>query len=268
MKYFNNKSMKTSIKNMAMIIMLSFAIISNESCKKSEPNITPTPYGSFYFHIHTGIGGAEVDTSTIGIDSLGRRFKMSLGQFYINNIILKKADGTTFPIKSTVYLLKKMSNETYYLDSVPAGNYSSITFDVGVDDVSNHVNPANFASSSPLYIQNPSMWFGSTSSGYMFMNVQGMADTSANNNGTVNFPFTLQLGTSSDLRTVNMPNTPFTITAKIDNYYHMMADYGKLFQGVSFMAFNANNNYTVSPFTSPSAATQIADNIANMFKPL
>jgi len=253
--------MKAFFKNTTLILLL-IASLFIISCKKKDTSTTPViPMGALYFHIHTDINNTEVTVDSTGIDASGRHFKMSLSQFYISGIVLTKSDGTTVPA-SNVYLLKTNGTQVYYVDSVPPATYSSMSFNIGIDAATNAKDPTTFIATSPLYLQNPSMWFSSTSLGYMFMNVQGMADTSSANNGAVNYPFTYQGGVDSLIRTVTLNSKAFTISSSAALTIDIIADYGKLFQGISFKSFAS---YSLTPYTNPSVAVQIANNIPGMF---
>jgi hypothetical protein len=255
--------MKNQIKNITTIIIIISGMVFISSCKKNEPTPTlSTPMGALYFHIHTDIDTTEVATDSVGADANGRRFSMHVGEFYVSGITLKKSDGTSYSLSANDYLLKTIGTEAYYVDSVPAGNYTSVSFNVGIDAATNSKAPSSFSSSSVLSAQNPSMWFGTTTEGYIFMNVQGMADTSSTHNGAVNFPISYQIGTNALLRNVSMPYQTFTVVANQIQYVHIIADYGKMLNGIDFKAHN-----NVSPFNSDSlTATQIANNIPNMFR--
>jgi hypothetical protein len=260
--------MKNIIKNTAVAIIIAAAIGSATSCKKdsTKPETTPTTsqYGLLAFHIHTNIDTAEADSGAVCTDANGRHFQLNLAQFYISGIKLKKIDGTFITVDN-VYLLKTIAQEEYIVGNVPVGNYKSVSFNIGIDAAANATNPSSYSSSSVLSAQSPSMWFGNTSYGYIFMNVQGVADSSAGNNGSVNQPFSYQLGTSSMLRTVNLPDQPFSINVNqganpSPQFVHMIADYGKLLKGVSFKTQN-----TGTPWANPSVAAIIADSIPIMF---
>jgi len=262
--------MKNIMKN-SSVILIVIASLFIMSCKKKDNTTTPAiQNGALWLHIHTDIDTNEVDSGMIAMDAYHRHFQLNIGQYYISNIILIKSDGTTFPC-SGVYLLKNIATEPYYVDSVPAGNYTSISFTIGLDAATNARNPTSFLASSVLYTQNPSMWFGNTSFGYMFMNVQGVADTMAAdttfviNPAHVNYPFTFQLGADTAARTINMPAQPFTVVAGTVQYVHIIGDYSKLFQGINFSQF-ALTNGIVTPWTNNSLCYQINNNIPNMFR--
>ena len=254
--------MKNSFKILQAFTLIIVVICLN-SCSKKSDSTTVVAYGSLNLQIHTNINNTEVAANTVGIDPNGRHFMMSLAQFYISGISLQKTDGT-FQLMKNVYFLKTIPNLSFTIDSVPAGDYKSISFNVGIDSATNTKDPSLFLASSPLYTQNPSMWFGNTNQGYMFMNIQGTADTSSTNTGNVNYPFIVQLGSSSSLRTVILSSKSYSVSAGSTATVQIIADYGKLFQGVSFGTMF--NGIPTTPFTNPSVCTQIANNIQTMFR--
>ncbi len=253
------------MKTLKIISLLSAIVIMIAACKKNtdtSPIIQPLANGTLFFHLHTNIDTNEVDYGDTARDASGRKIVLSLAQFYISGITVKKADGSTYAFTG-VYLLKKAENEQYTIGSIPAGNYTSVSFTVGLDSVTNSTSPASYADpNNVLAAQTPSMWFGSTSQGYIFMNVQGMADTSAGNNGNPNFPFSYKIGSNALRRTVTLPQQNFTVMPSQGQEVHMICDYGKLLQGVVFKTQNSTDTYT----TNPSLATQIANNIPLMFR--
>ena len=261
MKNSKNKT-KTLIKlTVACLLFISV------SCKKKENNTattTPTnPTGILAVHLHTNIDTTEAMVDSVCKDVNGRQIKLSLAQFYASGIVAHKADGSSIQM-TNVYVLKTIANEQYVIGSVPAGNYNSVSFNVGIDTAANKTAPSSYAATHVLSSQTPSMWFGSTAQGYIFMNVQGYADTSAANNGALNVPFSYQLGTNVMLKTVNLPNQPFTVVANGTQYVHIICDYGVLLNGVNF-----KTQSMASPFgTSAEQATaaQIANNITSMFR--
>lgn len=255
--------MKT--KKILLTISLGIFVMISFSCRKkdSATSTPPTPKGDLYFHLHTNIDTTEADSGVVYHDATGRNFQLNIAQFYLSGIALKKADGSVYNIGGA-YVLKTLSEEVYMVASgVPAGNYSSVSFNVGIDAPTNQTDPSSHTA-GPLAMQNPSMWFGTTSQGYIFVNVQGLADTSTANTGTVNYPFSYKLGTGSLLRTVNMPMQAFSVVANQSAVIHLIADYGKLLEGINFKTQNS-----ATPFGNGaelSTASQIANNIQHMFR--
>lgn len=263
MKNLKNK-IELSIKTILILSVITFF-----SCKKKD-SITPappTPMGTIAFHLHTNIDTTEADSGVVVIDHIsGKKFQLNVAQFYVSGIVAYKTDGTAEPVSNT-YILKNIDQEEYIIGQVPAGNYSKISFNVGVDAATNVTNPSSHA--GVLGIQNPAMWFGSTWQGYIFMNVQGYADTTATHTGNTNQPFAYQLGGNAELKTINMPamanNLVVTAgnTAALPAEFHIICDYGILLNNVNFKT----NNAIATPFNSDSILIkQISNNIPNMFR--
>ena len=262
--------MKNLIKKGVLLSILTASLFIT-SCKKKESATTnAAAKGTLYFNINTFINSTGVAAGQIAMDAAHRHFKLNIAQFYISGIVLNNSNGASFAC-SGVYLLKTIANQMFFVDSVTAGNYTSISFNVGIDSVTNTKVPTAFISSSVLYTQNPSMFFSIPGQGYMFMNVQGIADTmSADtvttiNNAHVNYPFTFELGADTAIRTIKMLAQPITITAGTANYFNIIADYGKLFQGIDFSSFSITTGI-VTPWTNPAICSQINANIPNMFR--
>ena len=246
-----------SNKTLILITVLSALFFS---CTKNKSTNAPTPKGLLYLHLHTNIDTNEVTAGTAVYDSDGRHFQLDVAEFYISGITLHKADGSIVTL-SNVYILKTIDSEQFYVDSVVAGNYVSISFNVGIDATSNLNNPGNYPLTNPLSAKDPVMWFGATTQGYIFMNLQGKADTTAAQTGIVNYPFSYQTGTGNMLETVNMPNKAFAVIGNQVSFVHIIADYGKALRGVNF-----KTNNMATPWINNSVATQIANNIPTMFR--
>jgi hypothetical protein len=265
--YFLTTIFKTLFMKSLKSSTIFFALLSIFfSCKKntdSSPTHTPEAIakGSLLFHLHTNIDSTEVLYGDTALDASGRKIVLSIAQFYISGITAQNTDGSvvTFP---GVYLLKKTETEPYAVGSIPAGNYTSVSFVIGLDSIANTNSPSMFSdSSNVLSAQTPSMWFGNVSQGYIFMNVQGFADTTLDKTGLPNIPFSFKIGSNKLCRKITMPQQNFTVTANQQQEIHMVCDYGKLIQGINFKTQNTTDTYTINP----SVANQIANNIPSMF---
>ncbi len=246
------------VRTFVHMIILIALITSFGACKKEQP--APVAIGQVWFHLHSNIDTNEIDTSMISKDHTGRQLKIKLAEFYASGIQLKKSDGTFYNLTGTI-ILKTIGTEEYFIGNAPAGNYTSVSFNVGLDPTSNAANAPTEAASTGLSLQTPSMWFGTTAKGYIFMNVQGTVDTSAMNNGPVNVPISYQIGTNALLQNVTMPNQTFAVVGNQTSFIHIICDYGLLLKGVNF-----KTQTMCDPFTNLPLATQIANNIPGMFR--
>jgi hypothetical protein len=245
-------------------LSLIFILFLNIGCQKNvdSPIIVQQSPGKLYFHLHTNIDSAEVAYGDTVMDAAGRRVSLSLAQFYMSGIRIKKTDGTFYTINNA-YLLKKTETEVYLVGSVPPGNYLTVSFNVGIDSATNAKDPASYTdATNVLSSQIPSMWFGSVSQGYIFLILQGKADTSASHNGPLNLPFQLKIGSNALLRNVTLPVHSFSVSSNQDTYVHITCDYGKLIENLDLGTENNTDSYT----TNPALAKKVADNIPNMFR--
>ncbi len=194
----------------------------------------------------------------MAVDDSGRRYQLNVGKFYISQITLHGADGTDWQSygKFTIVTIGK---EEYLVDSVPVGNYKSISFTIGLDPTTNTTDPSQYSSGDALAAQSPSMWFGE-GKGYIFMNVQGLADTTATQNGALNIPFSYQVGTDNLARKVNMPNNSFSMVANQSQVLDIKVDYSVFLQSLNFKTQGA-----CTPFSDAVFATTLANRIPKMF---
>ncbi len=256
------------ISNLLVVAILVIIVsISSMSCKKTSNSSTGAT-GTVWIHIHTNIDSNEVDdTAALYSDANGRKLGLSVAQFYISNVVLTNVNGSKYTIPNA-HVLKNIDSEAYIVGTAPIGIYSSASFDVGLDDATNALQPTAFTTTG--YIPNSTMWYGNTTQGYMFMKLQGFADTSAAQNGTHLAHFSYEIGSAANRKTVTLPargtgnyaSYPvYTLLTGGIMYVHVICDYGKLLSGVNFKTQDSTDTYTISPAT----ATTIANNIPNIF---
>ncbi len=242
--------MKTRISS---FIFSFFALaILLVSCHKKNDTASPAVQtGNLSFHIHSYIDSVEIEEDqliemTLGSQS-GRQIKVSHANLLISNIQLVKADGSMYTISNTL-LHPTIGEEIYPVAAVPIGNYQSVSFDIGLDTSLNATVPTS--NNSILY--DSSVWFGSSASsvpstgGYVFLHFEGTIDTSSAMDGSQFVPFEYKIGTTANLKTINLPSTePFTITTNGTQYVHMVFNYAALLNGIAL--HNSRNLYVLSP---------------------
>ncbi len=250
-------------------LFLAFAIavcISSLGCKKESTSSTvATATGRLYFHLHTNVDTNEVENyGTVYKTSDGRKVSLTKAQLYISNIQLIKEDGSLYSISDTI-VLKQLDPEQYFIANVPVGNYKAAKFHVGLDATTN-AKP----SSVNALLNIPDMWFGSSAQpdGYVFVNLEGNIDTTANATGTEAQmqPFMYKIGTNAHYKEVTMPNhTPIYAVAKDQTtYMHIIIDYNKLFSGIQLGNSMNLMVHTAADNTSAICNT-MSNNIPSMF---
>lgn len=160
--------------------------------KEDDGNCT---YAGVMLHFHSKMGAADFAYDTEVTNWQGRRMKFTTAQVYLSGFYFHNDDGHTMIDDS--YVLAKPETMMYNLGELPSAHYHGLGFSVGVDSVANHSDPASWPSSHALSSNNPDHAFWSWNSGYIFIKVEGMVDTTATMNGAVNAPFIYHIGTDN-----------------------------------------------------------------------
>ncbi len=218
------------------------------------------PKELFLFHLHNYIDLQEIDLYGIEYQtSEGRSIVLDYTEMYISEIQLLKEDGSLYTVPGKI-LLKNFRDQTYEVAEVPVGKYKSVHFKVGLPAAVNALAPKDSA-----FLNRPTMWWSETvqANGYLFMNVQGKIDTSADLSHSP-VPFVYKIGTNANYVAVKMPEREFTIKEDTYFYGHIIVDYSQLFKG---LALNKASNLSVQTIADNANATsqQIVRNIPSMF---
>jgi hypothetical protein len=191
-------------------------------------------------------------------DNTGRKFKLSDCRYYISNIVLIKNDGTELPITGKV-ILANANNNDYEIGTVPVGSYKGFRFMMGLDSATNHSDPTTYPSTNPLSLQTqPIHW--SWNSGYIFMMVEGLVDTSLAANGTPNFDFFYHVGLDNMKRTIDLSTSAFTVSGNGENEIGLLFDLRKVLNNVDMRTENETHSMDNMPL-----ATKIANNWQSAF---
>jgi hypothetical protein len=257
------------MRTFKITIIIISALITFCGCKKKKPNDPPADtvsMGTFMLHLHSNIDQHEVERyDTAYTTGSGRKILLNMAQMYISGIQLVKLDGTTVDFTG-VKLLKTLDSEVYYVGTAPVGNYKSIRFKVGLDQTANQENPTTPSDSALL--NKPQMWFGASAQpdGYVFLNVQGKIDTTANASGTEAQmqSFVYKIGTNANYKQIIMPDKNFSIAENQTEYGHITIDYSKIFNGTKLYQ-PANLSVATTSANSTAPATVIVNNLSSMF---
>lgn len=152
---------------MKKLLLLVFAISS----------IAATAQKDVYMRIMHQWDGQPFAFNTIATTSEGDDVKLSRVQYYISGIKIYH-DGGQMTDLATTYILADASDETQVnLGPVNLSVMDSISFAIGVDQSSNHSDPAGYNSFHPLAPKSPSMHWGWTA-GYRFAALEGSTGSS------------------------------------------------------------------------------------------
>lgn len=247
----------------ALVFSLAFS-----SCKK-EDEINPNDKNSLFVNFENKVGASALTLGTAYTNGSGEDFTVTTLNYFVSNVSLKKEDGTTVSFPNQYFLIRQSDASTWApeLKDVPAGNYTSITFNVGVDstksvsDVSQRTGALDVATNGMYWSWN---------SGYVFFRFEGTSSVvPASSSGAK--AFQLHVGgyggiaatskTANNNRSVTLAlPTKATVRNNIAPKLQMYADLAKVFNGTTVLKLATTNSVH-----SPAAAVPIANNYATMF---
>ncbi len=131
---------------------------------------------SVFLNLNHGIENASVVMENQSYSAPnGVPYKLKRLQYYISNIVITHDGGKVTPA-TKVYLLVDPKTFVYPLGDFEINTVENISFNIGIDSLTNHGDPSLFPAGHPLAPQNPSMHWG-WASGYRFAAIEGNSDS-------------------------------------------------------------------------------------------
>lgn len=258
------------MKKVFSILAIFSVIIFSVSCSKEQDPAGP---GTLTLHFDNVVGDADLNlntTNTPYTNSKGEAYKLTWLTYYVSNIKVKSADGTVYTdlVKSDgsagYYLIDEADadSQDIVLKDVPQGDYTEVTFTIGVD-AAQVDQGAQTGALDPAH-----GLFWSWNSGYIFMAVEGVSPASTQTENV----FEYHVGGYKEAAGTTLANNVKTITLSFNGdaapvkmghepKVHLLYDVNKFFNGAgASVTFTANASRH-----SPAACVDIANNIIGAF---
>ncbi|WP_018621350.1 MbnP family protein [Spirosoma luteum] len=261
------------MKNTATIGLLAVLCIGLAvfSCNTVNPDSTNTT-GKLRLAFDNRLGASDLNLRTGSYQNdAGEAFSITKFNYFVSNIRLRKADGSEYvvPQDSSYFLIQeeKPVSQTITLSNIPVGDYTSLTFMVGVDslrslaDISKRTGVLDPGLNDGMYWE----W----NSGYIFMKLEGQ---SASAPATQNNTFFYHVGgfgggyngkkTINNLRTVTLSfnNDVAKVQAASTPTVQLTTDALTVFNGPTKLSIAEHSSVMFDPYS-----TNIANNYARMF---
>jgi len=266
------------MKTIQKISLLSIAFLTVfASCKKEnkEPVYNDQDLAPLSIEFDNVVGGKNLYLNTeTYTDAAGEDYKISLLEYYISNIIVRKADGTEYVVpQDKSYFLMKEGDEDHEkaLVNVPEGDYTSLTFTVGVDSLRNTMDVSKRTGVlDPASPESDGMYWG-WNSGYIFFKMEGTsAAAPVDNSGQHMFRYHIGGFGGYDSPTINNIKTvtldlsargPAQVRKGKSSNIHLMVDIDKVLSGTTTVSIAQNPTVMFSDYS-----VNIANNYATMFR--
>ena len=178
------------------------------ACKPDDVIPPPAPAETARIVVNPSFGNLPLELDSVYQGPNGIQIKVSDIKFY-----------TTF--------LSNQNNtftEVAYFDFREKGNmlieqvadytkFSSLSYILGVDSSLNHDDPSAFPNNSPLNIMNAGSMHWGWNTGYIFISVEGKADTLADGVDNFDLSFSYHIGTDLYQQAMNFSNLNWVKTA-------------------------------------------------------
>lgn len=228
--------MKLQFKNILAALAIAFTFTA---CSNDDDN-TPTGEGSLKLEFDNVYKSADLAFNTAYTNTNGETVKVSKAKYIVSNIVLTKADGTTYTVpKSESYFIideATAASTMLTLPNIPAANYTKVSFGIGVDQeqfLLGADGQGNFLANAQAAGM---MW--SWSAGYKFIAFEGTFTSSAVTTDTTFMLHTGKTGTDYNYATVtlDLPENALVRT-NITPQVHIMADLAQLIDGTNKINF-------------------------------
>lgn len=187
-------------------------------------------------------------------------------EYIISNIRLTESGGNIYTVPESYYFMGQRSaadamRERIVLSEVPAGDYTAITFSVGVDPETNSSTDDFLKGELEIGVGMDWTW----NTGYKFINWEG---NYLNKNLEEEVPFVLHVGTNDNYQSLTLAfNTPLVVseTLTADAYIALQAE--EVFEEVGLNELGLNFTDFSGVMLSPEEeASAIADQWPEMFE--
>jgi hypothetical protein len=255
--------MRSTVK----LIMVLVAIATITSCKKDpepavENNNTPNPVvntGSLTLEFKNMVGNVPLVFDTLSyVNEHTDTFTISLFRYYISNIVLTKSDGS-YTESNSYHLVdaSDITTESITLKDVPYGNYTSISFMIGIDSAHN-VSGAQAGDLDPA-----KGMFWSWNTGYIMAKIEGTSPQSTAVGHSITYHIGGFKGPDNPLKTVtpSFGSNTANVSALVTPQIFIKADVSEWFKTPNTINFSSTNDVAMPG----SLARSIADNYADMF---
>lgn len=249
-----------NILNKAMAIIAISAALT--SCSSDEVAISGT--GNLDLEFDNSYGENDLLLNSQSYTTANNEaLKISTLKYIVSNIVLTKEDGTTYtyPKSQSYFIIDESDSEKRVagLVDVPAGNYTKVTFGIGVDKTQWELGASGQGDFLATAQAAGMMW--SWTAGYKFMAFEGSFTSPTVTTATDFKVHTGQTGTDYNYTevTLTLPTNAMvrtTITPEI----HIVADASKIIDGTN--KFKLSESATIM---GGSSLALITANLINMF---
>ncbi|MFY7665701.1 MbnP family protein [Flavobacterium sp.] len=225
------------------IVFSLFLLTFLSSCSSSEDAVSGT--GKLNLEFDQVFGGADLILRTQpNTMSNGEVLRVNDLKYIISNIRLTKADGTafTYPKADSYFLIDESNVQTQLvrLENIPAGDYVSVTFGIGVDQEQFNLGAAGQGNFLAVAEAASMLW--SWSAGYKFLVYEGTFTTPTVTDAETFMVHTGRTGIAYNYTetTLTLPEAA-TVRTSVTPQVHIFADAKRILEGPNAISLEENS---------------------------
>lgn len=241
-------------------ILLLAAIVAFSACKKDNDDVNPADKGvlKVEFEHLFGTDEFELNSANYYTTAAGEQVKFTTLKYFVSNVVLTKSDGSTWTQPESYYLIDNSDAASTLISiaDVPAGDYTGISFMLGVDST------RNVSGAQTGALSTASGMFWTWNSGYIFLKAEGECPQSMDS--TFIYHIGGFSGPDKAQRTVNLSfnGAQAQIRKDATPQVHVAVNVANFFNGTTNLVV-ANNSMLMMPGAT---AAEIADRYQDMFE--
>jgi hypothetical protein len=258
--------------NLKLFVLLLSLTVATVSCEKEDEG---PDTGTLIMEFDNVAGAEELELNTkTYTNAQNEEFQVTMLQYYVSNVKLTTSDGKEYvvPQDSSYFLVREndQNSQMVKINNVPSGDYSSVTFTIGVDSVRCTSSIDKRTGVLDVGDENTGKgMYWTWNSGYIHFRVEGTSPQSSHEleGKKVFFYHVGGFGgfdspTVNNIRTttLNIGNEKAKVRRNKTSAIHIKADVLKVFNG------DVNISFAANPFSHFTAwSSHLADHYVKMF---
>ena len=247
-------------------LFLAAAGLLTVACREAQEVTFPVGSGNVELTFAPTFDGEQLRLGEAYRSPQDESLSFNRFEYIISNIRLTESGGNIYTVPESYYFMGQRSaadamRERIVLTDVPAGDYTAITFSVGVDPETNSSTDDFLKGELEIGVGMDWSW----NTGYKFINWEG---NYLNKNLEEEAPFVLHVGTNENYQPLTLAfNTPLVVseTLTADAYIELQAE--EVFEVVRLNDLGLNyTDFSGVMLTPEEKASDIADQWTEMFE--
>lgn len=256
--------------NKLSFLLLLFLSVGLVACDNSDDD-EPTPddnsdaNATLELRLDHTYANADLTAGTTYSLATGEQLQFSSFQYILSDFKLFRSNGDTVHLPEAYFIVDALADngnvQSLNLGELPTGDYTGMTFAVGLPYDLNHIDPTTLADDHPL--NNPGMhWGWNPEAGYKFWKIEGSIDSVNGEAGNLDNALLYHIATDDLLRYV----TSFQdYNFSIDEGSNNLAFYAKVEKAFEGIETEVLNNFSSHTTGNKAIVESIADNRNNVF---